>query len=507
MGDMLLDIRRVSKSFGENTVLDGISFSVGRGEIVALLGHNGSGKSTLVKILAGAYSRDDGEIVLGHGGNTQLHFIHQTLGLIPSLTVAENLDIGVRHRGWGVLPVQRSEERRRIEKMLAKFGASFGPNAPIASLTAAERTIVAIVRALAGWTHGDHVLVLDEPTATLHGEEANVLKDAVRTLAAEGAGVIYITHRLSEAVELADRALVLKNGVKILEETRGAFDHDALVRAIAGKAAQTQARPRRVGRATGGAILEARNLTNRTLKGVTFDARRGEILGVSGLVGSGMEQLNDAVFGAVAVADGSVFVDGAPLEPGSPRSAMRAGVAFVPADRRVRGSIGHFSVRENLTLASTRDLQHPWGGLDHGGERREALAWMTRMGVVPAGRIEQAFEQFSGGNQQKIVLAKWLRTQPRILLVDEPTQGVDAGARSEIYELLAKAAEEGAAVVVASSDVKELVEICDRALVMRDGVVSAELSGEDINESALVAAVIDDSAEACRNERAAGSAG
>ncbi len=234
MQDILLDVRRVSKSFGGNKVLDNVTFTVRRGEIVALLGHNGSGKSTLVKILAGAYSLDSGEVRRGEDGDVQLHFIHQTLGLIPSLTVAENLDLGLSHRWLGLMPVRRGEERRRIQAMLTKFGVKFGPDALVSELTAADRTIVAIVRALAGWKNGNHVLVLDEPTATLHGDEIDMLKAAVRTVAAQGAGVIYITHRLAEAVELADRALVLKNGVKILEETRGAFNHDTLVRAIAG---------------------------------------------------------------------------------------------------------------------------------------------------------------------------------------------------------------------------------------------------------------------------------
>jgi ribose transport system ATP-binding protein len=491
MQDILLDVRRVSKSFGANRVLDGVSFSVRRGEIVALLGHNGSGKSTLVKILAGAHSHDSGEIEFGDDGDTHLHFIHQTLGLIPTLTVAENLSLGVSHPAFGLLPVQRSEELRRIQAMIAKFGVKISPDAPVADLTAAERTIVAIVRALAGWSDGNHVLVLDEPTATLHGEEVGILKGAVRSLAAQGAGVIYITHRLGEAVELADRALVLKNGVKILEESRGAFTHGSLVRAIAGEDAQS-----RTGRAAStkrAPFLEARNLAGATLRGVTFHARRGEILGVSGLVGSGMERLNSAMFGAVPAAGGIVFIDGAPLAPRSPRSAIRAGVAYVPADRRARASIGHFTARENLTLAKLRDLRHPWGSINRARERHEAFSWMTRLHVVPRGQIELPFDLFSGGNQQKIVLAKWLRTRARVLLVDEPTQGVDAGSQAEIHELLAMAARDGATVIVASSDTKELAQICDRALVMRDGVVSAELSGSDISESALISAIIDDS--------------
>ena len=484
MSDILLDVRRVSKSFGANKVLDDVSFSLRRGEILALLGHNGSGKSTLVKILAGAYARDGGAVERAEA--TQLHFIHQTLGLIPSLTVAENLDIGMRHRGFGLGPVRRGDERRRIQAMIARFGVAISPDDPVGALTAAERTIVAIVRAIAGWRGRDHALVLDEPTATLHGEEVETLKRAVRTLAAEGAGVLYITHRLGEAVELADRALVLKNGVKIFEAARGDFGHDDLVRAIAG--ASPRARARRAGGADGAAILEARHLAGARLKGLSFEARRGEILGVSGLVGSGMERLNGAVFGAFRLTGGTVRVDGAPIEPGSPRSAIRAGLAYVPADRRARASIGSFSLRENITLVDMGEVSRPWGALDGALERREALGWMERLRVQPRGRTEQAFDLFSGGNQQKIVLAKWLRLKPRVLLVDEPTQGVDAGAQAEVYDLLVEAARGGAAVVVASSDAKELAQICDRVLVLADGAVRAELIGEAISEAALIAA-------------------
>jgi ABC-type sugar transport system ATPase subunit len=498
MQDILLDVRRVSKSFGGNKVLDDVSFSVSRGEIVALLGHNGSGKSTLVKILAGAYSLDAGEIKHGEVGEVKLHFIHQTLGLVPSLTVAENLDLGLSHPWWGLMPVRRAEERRRIQEMLTKFGVTFGPDAVVAGLTAADRTIVAIVRAFAGWRGGKHVLVLDEPTATLHGEEIDMLKGAVRTVAAQGGGVIYITHRLGEAEELADRAIVLKNGVKILEEARGAFTHDSLVRAIAGADAQTRSRRASTPRS---ALLEVRGLAGASVQDATFHAREGEILGVSGLVGSGMERVNGAVFGAFPTRKGVVLVDGAPIALGSPRSAIRAGVAYVPADRRARASIGHFSARENLTLAHMRNIRRPWGAIHRALERQEALAWMDRLRVTPSGQIEQAFDLFSGGNQQKIVLAKWLRVQPRVFLIDEPTQGVDAGAQTEIYELLVKAARTGAAVVVASSDTKELARICDRALVMRDGVVSSELSGADITESALISAVIDDSSDARGDRR------
>jgi len=487
VAEPLLEVQGVSKSFASNKALDRVSLSLDRGEVVALLGHNGSGKSTLVKVLSGAYAADEG-VVLRRG--TRLHFIHQSLGLVPSLTVAENLDIGLPARGFGVLPVNRRRETARVERLIRAFGVRINPDAQVGSLTQAQQTIVAIVRALEGWDGPDNVLVLDEPTAALHDEEVKALMTAIRSLAATGAGVIFISHRLAEVAPLADRAIVLKNGRVVAERMRGAFDQAMLVRLIAGAepetaAARTEAR-------TSDCVLHVRGLAAKTLRGLTFSVTAGEILGVSGLVGSGMEHLNSLVFGAAAPSAGSVLVGGAPLPTGSPRTSITRGLAYVPADRRRQGSFGRFSARENLTLPRLATLTTRWGAIDSSRERREALDWMDRLGVQPPRQPEQAFELFSGGNQQKIVLAKWLRTQPRVLLVDEPTQGVDVGAQAEIYRLLVDAARQGAAVVVASSDTKELADLCDRVLVLREGRLADEFCGPRLSEAALVAAALQD---------------
>ena len=497
MHDVMLEVREISKSFGASKVLDSVSLSVRRGEVVALLGHNGSGKSTLVKILSGAYSHDEGDILKGQAGETRLHFIHQVLGLIPTLTVTENLDLGLARPAFGLAPLRRREERSRVKALIATFGVTIDPDALVSALTPAERTIVAIVRALAGWDGGDHVLVLDEPTAALHGDEIDLLKSTVRNLAARGAGVIYISHRLGEVVDLADRAIVLKNGMMIAELTRGEFNQASLVRLIAGGDHHMGERPTRwAGTAPG---LTIKDLRGHSLRGVSFESEGGEILGVTGLVGSGMERLNGTIFGASAATSGIVLVHGARVQLGAPQSAIRAGVAFVPADRRGRASIGCFSALENLTLARMSDLCRPWGALDHARERREVLGWMNKLQVVPSGRLDQVFDLFSGGNQQKIVLAKWLRIKPKVLLIDEPTQGVDASAQAEIYDLLARAARNGATIVISSTDTKELAAICDRVIVMRDGVDCEDFSGAELSESRLVTAVIDDAAGTVRD--------
>lgn len=493
MTEVLLEVRGVSKSFPGNRALDHVSISIHRREIVALLGHNGSGKSTLVKVLSGIYEKDEGEILLGGAQRpTQLHFIHQNLGLVPTLTVIENLDLGVPMHAGGVLPFRRRSERRRVEKLIAQFGVAIDVMVPVGTLSPAEQTIVAIVRAFDGWTGDDNVLVLDEPTAALHGDEVDVLQNAIRMVADRGAGVVYISHRLGEVVELADRVVVLRDGVVVAERRRGDFDQSTLVSIIAGGKMQAAVDKRAAER--GSVRLSVRGLVAPSLAGVDFDVHAGEILGISGLVGSGMENLNGTVFGSVPALGGSVSVDADDLRLGVPSTSITRGLAFVPADRRGRASIGLLSARENMTLPRLSTLRMPGGSVSLKRERAEVDDWMRRVHVHPAGSREQRFERFSGGNQQKIVLAKWLRLAPRVLLLDEPTQGVDVGAQAEIYELLMAAAESGAAIIVSSSDTKELAALCDRVLVMRDGRVVEQFDRDRLNESSLVRAVVDDRA-------------
>ncbi len=490
MSDYLLKVRGLSKAFGHNYALRDVSLTVASGEIVALLGHNGSGKSTLVKVLSGVYQADSGEVSWGDSERpTSLHVVHQNLGLIGGLSIAENIDLTTSHRlGW-IVPTRRSSERREVRGRLRQFGLDIDVDTPVGRLTAAQQSIVAIARAFHLGNSGRNVLVLDEPTAALHGEEAQLLHDAVKAAAAAGCGVIYISHRLPEVVHLADRAIVLKDGEVIAEKDRGSFDQSDLVRIIAG--GEPPDHHANVTAASDDVRLRVSGLYAPSIRGAQFEVRRGEILGVGGLVGSGMEALNGVLFGATAAASGTIEVDGR-LVGASPAQAVGAGVAFVPADRRLRGSIGQFSARENLTLTSYSGLLSRLGAIRISRERTEATNWMGRVRARPLGAAEQRFDLFSGGNQQKIVLAKWLRTSPGVLLLDEPTQGVDVGAQSEIYRLISEATDEGAAVVVCSSDSKELASLCDRVIVFRDGVISGQYSGARLTESALVAATIAD---------------
>jgi ABC-type sugar transport system ATPase subunit len=480
----------LSKTFPGLKALDDVSLELGSGEIIALVGQNGSGKSTLVKVLAGVHQPDPGaEIVLGESGDGEgragLHFIHQDLGLVGQLSTIENFDLGRSLGRSALLPAPVRAEGRHAAELIADFGVEVDVRAPVERLSAAERTIVAIARALDGWDHPRNVLVLDEPTASLHGDEVDKLFTAVRRVAERGAGVIFISHRLDEVIELADRVVCLRDGKLIADVPRGGYDHDDLVELIAGEAlaAAEDVAPRPLGEP----VLVARGMRAPTIAELDLELHKGEILGVSGVLGSGREEVAATLFGAGLGTVEELAVDGVEVGRLDPRRAIAAGVAYVPGDRHREGAVMKMTVRENMTLPRLRPLRRFGGRLDQREERREVDRWIDRVAVRPA-EPEHALELFSGGNQQKVVLAKWLRNEPKALLMDEPTQGVDVGAKAGIFELIANAAAAGAGVLVCSSDAKELALICDRVLVMRDGRVVAEMTKSKLSEAGLVRA-------------------
>jgi len=493
----LLRVGGLSKSFPGLKALDDVSLEVASGEIVAVLGHNGSGKSTLVKVLAGVYQADagavvevrdaDGQILGGPAAREELHFIHQDLGLVDILNTVENLGLGVR--GRGLAPVRRAAERRHARELIAQFGVDFDVSVPVGALSPAQRAIVAIARALDGWTRPDNVLVLDEPTTALHGDEVQVLFEAIRRIAASGAGVVFISHRLDEVLALADRVVVLRDGRVVADEPTAGLDHDQLVALIVGRAvaeltvlAQDSAAE---------SVLTVTGLCGAEINDVSLCLRAGEIVGVGGILGSGREQLAAMLFGAQHRSEGRVEVGGAELVPDDTVAAIEAGMAFLPADRRRGGAVMDMNVRENLTLPMLGPLRRTFGRLDSKAERNETRYWMHTVGLNPP-NPEQPLKLFSGGNQQKVVLAKWLRVQPRVLLLDDPTQGVDVGAKAAIYELIIAARRNGAGVLLCSSDTKELVQLCDRVLVFNGGRVVSEVPRESLSEARLVRAEVSD---------------
>jgi ABC-type sugar transport system ATPase subunit len=490
-GTALLEVSGLGKTFPGGQALSDATLSIGSGEIVAVVGQNGSGKSTLVKLLAGVHKPDPGaeiryrgEPLELHGGGGALHFIHQDLGLIPLLSTVENLSLGADASRPSWKP-NRRDEKQRARKLIARFDASFDVTVPIAELSAAERTIVAIARALDGWERGDNVLVLDEPTATLHGEEVAKLISAVRRVAERGAGVLFISHRLDEVQGLADRVIVLRNGKVVGSLSRGGFDHEDLVRLMTGTAVAGLASDRRG--VSSDVVLRATGVCGGVVADVDLSVRAGEIVGVTGIMGSGREQLAGLLFGARRRTAGEVTVNGAKLRSGDPVDAIGRSVAFVPADRHRHGAVLSHTARENLTLAHQQPLRRRFGRLDRRTERAQAREWMERVEVDPL-QPEREMALFSGGNQQKVVIAKWLRAEPVALLLDDPTQGVDVGAKATIYELIRGAARRGTAVLLASSETKDLTEVCDRVLVLRDGRLVAEFDRASVTEARLVEA-------------------
>ncbi len=401
-----------------------------------------------------------------------LHFVHQQRSIFPTLTVTENLAIG---RGFDTGiggSIKWGHARRRAATVLQRFQIDADPDTELGRLGPATQTMVAIARALQDQDgSADGVLLLDEPTASLPAPEVALLLEALRRYAAAGQAIVYVTHRLEEVFAVADRATLLRDGRVVGNVEPRSLDHEGLVELMMGRTVEQIERLR--GRPEGRTIFSARRLAAGPLAPLDLDLCEGEIVGLGGLTGSGRSSLLKALFGATPMDSGEIRIDGEPRRIDSPPDAMSARFAYVPEDRQADAAFPGLSVGENLSLTVVRDYWH-CGRLNRRRERRDALALFESF-LITAESDEAPLRSLSGGNQQKVVLARWLRREPRILLLDEPTQGVDVGARAEIYELIHRAVAGGAAALIASSELEELARICDRVIVLRKGEVVAEL--------------------------------
>jgi ribose transport system ATP-binding protein len=490
---LLLDVRTLSKTFPGQLALSDARFQLRAGEVHALVGQNGSGKSTLIKLLSGYIKADHGSLVDLFGESIDLwhrdercariRVVHQDLGLVPSLSAVENLGLGHGYHTGPLGRVRWRHENARAQRLLLEFGVTPDVRQPVATLSAAERTAVAIVRATQG-LEGNGILILDEPTAALNRGEVDALFRAVHRAADSGVGVIFVSHVLDEVLDLADRVSVLRDARMVVEGADvGELSERELVGHIVGDAVEDDSDSNLRGH-LGAHRLEVETLFGVTLRGVSFKVRAGEILGVSGLIGSGRDEIASAVFGATPRFFGKVLVDKEKVFA-SPREAIEAGIAYVPEDRKAHGLLPRHRIYEHVTLPRLGPLQR--GTML--GRRRELAdveEWIEKVELDPPDLFRR-MEKYSGGNQQKAVLARWLRTEPKVLLLSDPTQGVDVGAKSTVHHLIDRAAAGGAAVVVASSDNAELVRLCDRVLVLRGGMIVADLSGSGLTEERLLA--------------------
>jgi ribose transport system ATP-binding protein len=486
----LLEMQGIEKSFPGVRALQGVDLSLRKGEVHALLGENGAGKSTLMKILAGAHGKDSGMIRLDsedveikgprHARELGVAIIYQELSILPHLSVAENIFLGRMPRRKGApWLVDWQECHRHSAELLAQVGLNIGPRTIAGRLKIADQQMVEIAKAL---SERAKIVVMDEPTTPLTNREVETLFETVRLLQARGVSIIYVSHRLVEVKEICNRATVLRDGKTIGTVEVSETDSGDWVRMMVGRELD-QLFPKHEAK-RGKELLRVSHLDTRKLRDVSFSAYQGEILGIAGLVGAGRSSLARTIFGAESVDSGTIEIDGAAVRMAEPAQAIDCGVALVPEDRKRQGVVLGLSVRENITLANL-DGVSTGGQLNLARERRVATEFVSTLRIATPS-INQLTVNLSGGNQQKVVLAKWLFSNAKILIVDEPTRGIDVGAKAEIYALLHRLVEQGKTVIMISSELPELIGMSDRILVMHEGRITGELTRDQFTEEKIM---------------------
>jgi len=481
----------ISKSFPGVKALDSVELEITAGEVVALIGENGAGKSTLMKILAGIYQPDAGHIQMNgkvielrsprEAGRRGIAIIHQELELVDTLDVASNVFLG-REPTWAgpVKLVDNKQIRTRTEEILRRLRCSISSRAPVGTLSIAHRQMVEIARAL---SLDAKILLMDEPTSSLTMAETERLLQIVAELRNQGVGIIYISHRLREVQAVADRVVVLRDGKNAGQLEGTDIDHDRMIQLMVGRELKTVYDAPAPAAA---ACFEIHNFRTRRYpeSEVSLRIRAGEILGLAGLVGAGRSELAQAVFGVELPLSGSVSVDGQSLRLQSPRDAINCGIYLVPEDRRNCGLITEMTLRENVTLPALP--LYSWAGLIRRSAETAGSTKICDAVKVKRSSIESPASSLSGGNQQKVVLAKWLALKPRLILFDEPTRGIDVGAKAEIYHLMRTLASEGVAILMISSDMEEILGNSDRVAVMHDGRITGVLDRSQCSEQAIM---------------------
>jgi ribose transport system ATP-binding protein len=489
MSRVVLEMQGISKRFGATQALSDVRLTVRSHEIHCIVGENGAGKSTLMKVLSGVYQPDAGSMVMEGKPVTisgpsaaralGINLIYQELSVATHMTVAQNVFLGSEPRGrFGTVDTARMN--RDTAEVLRNLGAPFRATTLARRLSIAEQQQVEIARAL---VHRGRILIMDEPTAALSDRETASLFRIIQQLRDEGMAVIYISHRMAEIMRLSDRVTVLRDGGYVGELEKGSIDPARMVQMMVGRPLKDFYQHRK-GTAPGKVVLEVRGLAGGKVKPSSLQVRAGEVVGLAGLVGAGRTELARLVFGADRKTAGRVLLDGQEVEIAAPAEAIRLGIGYLPEDRKSQGLFLKLSALTNATMNVV--AEHSRGGV----VRRRVLGEITRRAIqqlsIRVEGPESVVGRLSGGNQQKVLLARWLAINPRVLLLDEPTRGVDVGAKNEIYRIIGELAAKGVAVLVISSELPEVVGICDRVLVMREGEITGELAGNDITQERIM---------------------
>ncbi|MER0236915.1 sugar ABC transporter ATP-binding protein [Fulvimarina sp. MAC8] len=488
-----LTLSGIGKRFGTLQALDGVEMRVRPGSVHGLLGENGAGKSTILRILSGVFEPSEGHVEIdgvrlsGRGPvaarKAGIAMIHQELQHVPELTVAQNMFLGRPLKAAGGLFVARRVQERAAAAALAPLDATIDPAAPIKTLKVAQRQIVEIARAM---MEDAKVLAMDEPTSSLTPAEFDRLAGLIGELAAKGVSIIYVSHKMDEVFRVCDAATILRDGRKVADVEMASTSESEVISRMVGR---ELAHAAHAGFAQSETVLEVTDLSRgKAVHGASFTLRRGEVLGISGLVGAGRTELLRLIAGVDKPDGGTVWIEGKALPLGSPRAAIRAGLGLLPEERKRDGIVARRSVRSNIGLSSMRRFSQ-FGFVRRRALKHESETLMRELNLRPLD-VERPIGQFSGGNQQKAIIGRWIAAGARILLFDEPTRGIDVGAKAEIYALIERLASEGRSMIVVSSELPEIMRVSDRVLVMREGRVAGILDRADVSEEAIVALAV-----------------
>ncbi|MEQ1642747.1 MAG: sugar ABC transporter ATP-binding protein [Pyrinomonadaceae bacterium] len=490
MTSPILEMRKISKRFPGVIALDAVDLVVYPGEVVALAGENGAGKSTLMKILGGVYQPDEGSIAVngqetkirsvGDATAKQIGFVHQELNVFENLTVAENVFLGREPRQLGFL-IDRKKLNSDTEIYLKRLGLDVSGKKPLRELSIAQQQMVEIAKAL---SLNARILIMDEPTSSLTLTETDRLLEVIKDLRSQGVSIIYISHRLAEIKQIADRVIVLRDGKNAGSLERDEIDHDSIVKLMVGRDLERFQRQTEAAETQSFASINDLRTQRYPLSSVSFDVRKGEILGFAGLVGAGRSETAQAIFGVDACNSASISLDGKLVDIASARDAIANGIYLAPEDRRIAGLIVDIPIRENITLPALKRYSSRW--LVSKSRESTRATEMCKKLNVKAPSPETKAANLSGGNQQKVVLAKWLSLNPRLLIFDEPTRGIDVGAKAEIYELMRDLAASGVAIMMISSDMEEILGESDRIAVMHEGRITGIVDRADATEESIM---------------------